>query len=186
VFQKTTYSRASIIMAEQEVGDYEEREDQDHYEEPSSLLEDIADAATTIDSGYVLMDVSILNELMIKQICEKCKKKITRIEQKRTGAMLSYHLFCQKEHKTVLRTQKMVEKQPEGNVAISNAVFCSGMTFSSWTRFCLAMNLLSFSSTTYYTESSESTSSLSSFALGAKQEPTPWQPSRQLQKRLFG
>jgi len=147
-------SRSSIIMAAQEfgdvVGEYEERENEDVFEDPASLIEDVADTSVTIETGYVLMDVGLLNEHLSKQICTKCKKKIVRFEQKRTGAMLSYHLFCKKEHKTVFKTQRMVNKQPEGNVAITNAVFCSGMTFASWIRFCLAMNLLSFSSTTYY------------------------------------
>jgi len=114
-------------------------------------MEDIEDVSIDISEGYVMMDISILNELMSKQPCKTCKGKIIRVEQKRTGAMLSYHLYCSKDHKSITRTQKMVRKQPEGNVAIANAVFCSGITFTAWTRICLCLNLLSFSSTTFYT-----------------------------------
>jgi hypothetical protein len=141
-------SETSLEEAAEE-GIYFETEGEDSEEVEQSLLLDVEDCPIKINEGYVLMDISILNDLVSK-CCQRCQGHIVKVEQFRTGAMLSYSLLCEKGHSIKVQTQKMSRKQPEGNVLLANAIFSSGISFAAWFRFCVALNFLTFSSRTYY------------------------------------
>jgi hypothetical protein len=144
-------SKSSLLMASEEVGDdnYFEHENGEE-EESGPIQDDVEDINVDLKTGFVLMDISILLEFLSTS-CFKCMDKNMTVTQKRSGAMLSFHVSCSHGHSKVLRTQNIIKCQPEGNAMLANAVLSSGMTFATWTRFCLAMKMPSISNSTYYT-----------------------------------
>jgi hypothetical protein len=141
-------SDTSIREADQE-GIYFENEGEEDEEDGASLIQDVEDLPVNIKDGYVMIDISILNGL-VTNCCQKCRGNIVQVDQFRTGAMLSYTMLCVKGHTSHVQTQKMSRRQPEGNVLLANAIFTSGISFTAWLRFSLALNILSFSTCTYY------------------------------------
>lgn len=143
-------SRSSILMASQELGEtYMEHENGDD-EEPGPIMDDVDDMDTDVQDGFVLIDIAILLNL-VGQFCftSKCNEKVS-VTQRRSGAMISLQVNCSKGHSNVIRTQKLVKCQPEGNVLLANAILTSGMTFATWRRFCTALKMPCISNTTYY------------------------------------
>lgn len=145
-------SNSSVMEAQQELGP--EPEGYAEYENgggeiPGPISDDVENVEVSYTGGYVLMDLAILIGL-ISQFCFKCKSTISTVNQKKTGAMLTFTVLCCKGHTRIIRTQNLVYTQPEGNVLLANAILASGMTFAVWRRFCIALQMPTISNTTFY------------------------------------
>lgn len=137
-------------MAEEEVGVMYTEHESAGTEESGPISDDVDDVSHEQKDGYALIDIAILLSLLGK-FYMKCKEDVLEVTQKRSGAMITFHILCSKGHQQIVRTQNIISHQPEGSVLLASGILTSGMTFATWKRFCIAMKIPSISHTTQYT-----------------------------------
>ena len=98
------------------------------------------------EKKYIIL-LSSLKSLLI--FCQTCKKPahITGMPEK--GMMLTVHLLCEDNHKSIWRSQPLIEGMASGNLSMAGSILLSGNTFQRIKEMMDIANVSFFSHTTY-------------------------------------
>ncbi|XP_059477302.1 uncharacterized protein LOC132197782 [Neocloeon triangulifer] len=103
---------------------------------------------SSANSSVFYVEKDSLLELF--KFCQRCGAPVEDRKLVEVGTLITVTAICLEGHSIEWKNQKMVELQPVLNVAVSSAVFLSGINFEAHRRFCTALDLSCVHRSTYF------------------------------------